>query len=154
MRTRSIKVSTTAVGNVGTGEDNLITFALPGNVLYTNNDGFRFVMAGTFAANANNKQVRAYFGATIIGNTGVIAHNGGAWRIEGEVLRTGATAQISNTIITYTTAAGVSTAGTMYATPAETLANAITLKATGEATSNDDIIQKYLVVSPIAYSAA
>jgi len=70
------------VGNVGTGEDNLITYTVPGNLLTVNLDRIKFTSAGTFAANINNKRIRVYFGTTVLLDTTALALNGGDWAID------------------------------------------------------------------------
>lgn len=139
-----LKTDTTAVGNVGAGEDDLITYSVPASTLGTNGDYITFDMAGTFAANANTKRVRIKFGATTLFDTTALIFNGVDWRAEGKIIRTGATTQ--KAICTFSSATTLLTQIADYTTPGETLSGAITLKATGEATSNNDIVQEFLVV--------
>lgn len=137
-------VNTTAVGNITTGEDDLITYSLPANALAANNDYIEIDAFGTFAATAAAKNVKLYFGSTVISTTGAIAVNNGTWWLKAKVIRTDATAQISIASATTDNALLVSTVA--YSTPAETLSGAVTIKCTGEATNTDDIIQKGLIV--------
>lgn len=140
----TLKVDTTAVGNVGVGEDDLITYSVPASTLGTNGDFIEFDMAGTFAANANSKRVRIKFGATTLFDTTALIFNGVDWRAQGKIIRTGAATQ--KAICTFTTASTLLTQLTDYTTPAETLSGAVTLKATGEATSNNDVVQEFLTI--------
>ena len=62
-----LNVNTTAVGNVTTGEDNLITYSLPANTLSVNGMALRIVAWGLTANNANAKTLKVYFGTVVIG---------------------------------------------------------------------------------------
>jgi len=140
----SLTVNTTDVGNVGVGEDDLMTYSVPAALLAGNGDYIEFTMSFKLAANANTKQVKVKFGGTTIYASGAQAQNDGVIEITGKIIRTGAATQR----ITYS----VTSSGTLftdyadYVTAAETLSGAVTLKATGEATSNDDISEKILTV--------
>jgi len=137
----------TDAGNVGTGEDDLMTYAIPAGQLSTNGDYIEFTMTFVFAINANNKQIKVYYGASNIYSSTAQPQSSGSMEIKGTIIRTGATSQRisfsqSNNTTNYADYAD-------YKISSETLANAITLKATGEATSNNDIIQKILTVKYI-----
>lgn len=137
-------INTTAVGNVGVGEDDLITYSVPAATLAADGDSLEISAWGTFAANANNKTVKIKFGATTILDTGAVAANSGNWVIRATVVRTGAATQ--QCFATLVTDNATLTDIAKYTTAAETLANAITLKCTGEATSDNDISQKGMKV--------
>lgn len=140
-----LTVNSTPVGNVGTGEDNLITYSVPANMLLVNGQYLRFEMAGTFAASANNKRVRVYFGSTLLFDTGALAITAaGDWIVRGTILRTGAATQRCMTEFISNEAAMLASCDYVDAT--ETLSGALTLKATGEATADNDIVQKFLLV--------
>lgn len=140
-----LNVNTTAVGNVGTGEDNLITYSIPAATVNTNGDTIKWRGAGTFANSVNTKRLRAYLGASLLFDTGVLAITlASDWSIEGEIIRTGATTQKAVTTLR-SSDTGV-TVAIDYTTPGETLANALTLKLTGEATADNDIVQELLVI--------
>lgn len=139
-----IQFNTTNVGNISTGEDNLMGYAMPADVLVTNGDYIEVEAWGQFAANANAKTVKLYFGATTLINSGAVAINNGSWHFKATIIRTSATAQkASAQIFGEGTLLAARTSAT---TPAETLSGAITIKCTGEATSNNDIVQNGLVV--------
>ena len=133
-------VNTTSTGNVGTGEDDLITYSLPANSLTRNGSYIEFEVAGTFAANANNKRIKIYFGATAIFDTTAQAFNAGSWTAKCTVIRTGATTQKAS--VQFASSNTLLTSSALYSTPAETLSSAVTIKCTGEATSNNDIVQE------------
>ena len=149
-----LNVNTTAVGNVGAGEDDLITYSLPAATLGVDGMGVRVTAAGSFAANANNKLVKMYFGSTSLTTWATAPYNNVKWRYVAEIIRTGAGAQIASSQFVSTGGSGGHTTfpdhvrvGTT--TPAETLSGAVTIKCTGEATSNDDIQQLLLLVELI-----
>jgi hypothetical protein len=135
-------VDSTPVGNVGSGNDDLITYSLPAGTLANDGDTLRCIFSGTFAANANTKTGTIYFGAS---NSLVISNSSAGvlyWLAEMIVTRLSATTQLIHI-------RGNSNAGALYnqwISGAETLANAITIKVVGSATSNDDIVQKGLTV--------
>jgi hypothetical protein len=141
----SKNVNTTAVGNVGTGEDDLITYSLTAATLANAGDAVEVTAFGTFAGNSNAKQVKLKFGATTLLATGSSALlNGGAWQITARILRTGAATQIATAGFNGNVSVVTTTA--TYTEPTETLSGAITIKCTGEATANNDVIQKGLMV--------
>lgn len=140
-----LTVNSTPVGNVGAGEDNLITYSVPANTLLVNAQYLRFEMAGTFAASANDKRIRVYFGSTLLFDTGVLAiTDAGDWAVRGTIMRTGAATQRCMTEFISNESAMLASCDYVDAT--ETLSGALTLKATGEATADNDIVQKFLLV--------
>ena len=72
---KRLYASVTTVGNVGAGEDNLITYELPDGLLTADGYGFVIEAGFTFAANANNKRIRAYLGSTSLFDTTATAFN-------------------------------------------------------------------------------
>jgi hypothetical protein len=139
--------NSTPVGNVGAGEDNLMTYALPANALATDGQTVRVTCWGTTAANANGKVVKAYFGAT-----SVTLINGGLnaipWFIQFFIVRTGAATQ--QLLGVYQSRnGGTADVQVLRATPAETLSNSITLKLTAEATADNDVVQQFMMVEVV-----
>lgn len=142
---RNLTVNTTTVGNVGTGEDDLRTYSVPAATLAVNGDHLVWEAAGTFAGTANDKRVKVKFGATTMFDTGVLAITAaGDWQVNGLVIRTGAATQ--RCVARFTSTDAALPTATDYTTAAETLSGAITLKLTGEATANNDIVQELLIV--------
>ena len=139
-----LAASSTAVGNITTGEDDLISSTIPAAVLGTNLDSLEIIAWGTFAATANNKRVKLKYGATTLFDTGVLAINGDSWFLRAFVVRTGAATQIA--IACITTGDALMLASASYTTPTETLSGTVIVKCTGEAVDTDDIIQKGLLV--------
>jgi hypothetical protein len=129
----TLDVNTTTTGNVGAGEDNLITYSIPAGQMSVNGDTIDFDMAGTFAATVNAKRLRVYFGATAVFDSTSLVLNGLAWRVHGKVIRTGATTQKATIEATIggTLLSAVNSTITQYTTPGETLSGAVTIKATG-----------------------
>jgi hypothetical protein len=97
-------------------------------------------MTFTFAANANSKQVKIYFGGTVIYDSTAQVQNGGVLNVFGKIIRTGAATQRVVCVATNTASVPLFATGTYYTTPAETLSGDVTLKATGEAVDNNDIV--------------
>lgn len=143
----NLTAETTAVGNVGAGEDDLQTYSLPAATLTTSEAGVRILAWGTTTNTANAKTIKLYFGTDALLTLTPTVSEAGKWMIGAHVVRTGAATQLAcaqgvcgpaNTSLT-ATSANVSS-------PTQTLANAVTIKCTGEATANDDIIQAGMVV--------
>jgi len=140
----TLTVDTTAVGNVGSGEDNLMTYSILRNSLSSTSDHIEIVAFGTFAANANNKTLKLYLGSTLLFSTGAIAANAKDWELRSSIIRTGEATQICSTACFTSTALVANLAD--YVTGTEDFTSDITIKCTGEATSTDDIIQKGLII--------
>ncbi|MBK7885459.1 MAG: hypothetical protein IPJ81_17965 [Chitinophagaceae bacterium] len=77
----NINTNTTDVGNIGTGEDDLMTYSIPAGKLANNGDYAEFTMTLSFAANANNKQVKLYYGANNFYASGAQPQNDGTMEI-------------------------------------------------------------------------
>lgn len=123
----------TSTGNVGTGEDTLYTYDLPGNTLSINGEGVRIRAWGKTAANANNKTLKLYFGSLLF-SSGAIAVNDKDWVLDAVILRAGNTDQTASVSGIYNGAAVIQST-----TLTEVMANDVTIKVTGEATANNDI---------------
>lgn len=135
--------NTTPVGNIGAGEDNLIQYTLPANTLAATGRVVRITAWGSFAANGNNKTLKAYFGATSISLLSAVAVNSAAWIAVVHIIRTGASAEILFGELHY---ASTLAAITSPATPAEDTTAAVVIKFTGEATATNDVIQSGMIV--------
>lgn len=134
-----ISISTSASGNIGTGEDTLKSYSLPASALDSAGDTLEIEAWGTFAANANSKRVKLYFGSTVIYDSGAQLQNGGSFMIKGIVSRISSTTQrgVGKMEVAETALFG----GDVQVTaPTETLTSgSIVIKITGEAVSNADI---------------
>ena len=134
----TLNVNVTGVGNVGAGEDDLMSYAVPAAALATNKDYVEFQAAGTFANSVNNKQLKAYFGSTLIFDSGTLAITTATdWTLRCTVIRTGATTQHANCFLNTSNATLSSYA--KVSTPAETLSGAVTFKTTGTGTADNDV---------------
>lgn len=140
------QVDINPVGNVGTGEDNLMTYSVPANQLEYNGDRLEIKMVFDCAANANSKTIKVYWGSTSTYTIPAFTTSGTDVTVNMTVVRDGPNTQ--RIIITYQSDNGTTqVTGTSYSTDTETDSAAITLKATGEATSNNDIQQVLLIVT-------
>lgn len=139
-----MNVNVTAVGNVGAGEDDLQTYTVPGGLLTDNGDAVRITAEVTFAANGNNKRVKSYWNAVAVYDSTALAINAGAAKIVTTITRTGAATQnVSIEVISGNATLAHSFTAT---TGAGTLSGNVVYKLTGEATSNDDIINRQTIV--------
>ena len=64
----------TNVGNITTGEDNLIEHTI--SKLYVDGDYMEVQAFGVFGNTTNNKQVKAHIGSTVVYDSGSQAQNG------------------------------------------------------------------------------
>jgi hypothetical protein len=137
-----VYMSTTAVGNVDAGEDDLISYSLLANSLNANNKGFRVTFYGNTAANANNKTIKIYFDDDQLVTTGAVAANNKDWILTATVVRDGASSQvcIAQGRMNETEVEPDFTDGDSDET------GALTIKATGEATATDDIVCECMIV--------
>lgn len=132
----------TTTGNATTVETVVKTVSIGASQLAVNNDTINFVAGGTFAATINNKQLKVYFGATLIFDSGAVAITAASsWSIHGTIMRTGAATQKCTT--TLTTSSSVLMAFTSYSTATETLSGANTLKISALATANNDVVGEF-----------
>jgi len=124
------RVSTTQGETTATlSEENLISYTLPASSLDSTNRGLRIKAAGTTATNNNTKTIRLYFGSTVVmSNNLTVQPNATGWEFEAEVFRTSATTQ--KCIARGTVGSAQQT--TTYTGVGETLANALTIKITGQ----------------------
>lgn len=140
-----LQVDTTTTGNVTTGEDDLITFTIPANTLQNNGDFIEFEMAGFIAATANNKRVRVYLDNTaLFDTTALVTTTAEDWSIKGKIIKTGTGTQ--KCIVEWISTEATLLTSVDYSTSAEDETAALVLKATGEATATDDIVQELLIV--------
>lgn len=137
-------VSTTDVGNVGAGEDNLITYSLPANALSANGKAVRIRAWGIAANNANAKTFRLYFGTTVLKTILLVANQASTWLVEAIVVRDGAASQ--DAVATHIEDGPTDSTGVSSTQPAMDTTAAITIKGTGEATADNDVVMRGLVV--------
>jgi len=138
--------STTAASTTGLVEETLQSYTMPANTLAVNTRGVRITCWGKTAANANNKTVLVYFGATQIAFVGAAALNNASWHSVSNVGR------ITNTTQT-ASGGGIFTATNwqqIVTAPAETLSGAVLIKVTGTGpTTIGDVTVNGLLVEAI-----
>jgi hypothetical protein len=137
----SLFTSTAAVSNTSTTETDLISYSMPASTLAANGQKLRITCWLTTAANTNNKTVKLYFGGTLVAFSAATALNAGTFRLNAEIVRTSATAQVSVGDMTASSSgAGFVSALGLNGTPAETLSGAVTIKVTGQSgTTSSDV---------------
>lgn len=135
-----LNINTTIVGNIGTGEDDLMTYTLPGGTLSANGDALEIVAFGPMTALTVTKKIKLYFGSTAISLLNA-STNAVSWHFRGKIIRTGASTQNIMGVF--------SIPGTFLhisGTASETLANNVTIKFTGESTTTDYIQQNLMQI--------
>lgn len=139
---RTLNVNVAAVGNVGVGTDDLITYAIAANVFNANGKAVRINAWGTTANNANAKTVTFVVGSQTVLTTVLTTSIAGQWEIEVYIVRTGVDTQDirarllqgATVIFDQELTAGTQDDGA-----------SITVKCTGAATSNNDIVQEGMI---------
>jgi hypothetical protein len=140
-------VNTTAVGNVGTGADDLMTYTLPANSLSANGKAVRVTAWGTTANNANVKIVAFRFDGNgpVFSMTSSIS---GTWKLSAIIIKTGSNAQdfvvelAEAQLTSMVTPKQQISIGTL----AKTDTAAIAIKLQGDATADNDIVQEGMIV--------
>ena len=140
----TLNVNNTIVGNIGAGEDTLISYSMDANSLAANGDHIEISAWGVVAANANNKTIKLKLGTTTVLTTGAVAANAGSWSIEAKVIRTGASTQQVIAKIISDNALIVDSA--TYTAATESMIATLVISCTGEGTSDDDIVQRGLLI--------
>lgn len=150
MRKRAIySPGGTFVGNVGAGEDDLITTPLGANSLAYNGDFIKIKTRFLIANNANQKRVRFYIGggAAVFdtGATGLAINT--AYDILFDVILIRTASNVQKGYLTYFAGAILGGVG-IDLTLTDTAD--ITIKGTGEtnAASNNDVKQVFLIIEP------
>jgi hypothetical protein len=144
-----IYYSTTAVGNVGAGEDDLMSYPIQANTLNYDGKALRITAWGDYGANGNSKIMRGYFAGT-----GVVLMNGAPnaqnWKAEMMIVRTGASAQVLSGW-SFIRGAGADVFTPAQVTPAGDTTTTLTAKFTGDATSNNDVRQQGMMVEVLCW---
>lgn len=142
-----LNTGTTQVGNTAGTETDLYSFSVPASTLLTNGNALHLDCGGTFAGTANvDKRIRVKFGATTLYDSGTLAiTSASAWKIQADVLRTGAATQKGS--VGFQSSSSVLAASAGYATAAETLSGAVTIKVTGQGTGASDVVGEWCKLS-------
>lgn len=137
----------TAVGNVGAGEDDLQTCTVAANALTVTNRGIHWKAWGTGANNANAKTLTCYAGTQAVLTNAFTVSLAESWEVEGWFTRTGASTQDwKSTFLGNTGAAGAFVYDPELGTATQTETAAITFKCTGTAVADNDIVMEGFVV--------
>lgn len=143
----SANVQYTPVGNVGGGEDDLMSYPLPANSFSAAGKTIFLKAWGTGANNINAKTVNLYVGGTQINTAPLVASVAGVWEAELLLICSG-----SSTQSYYSKFARANLAGTSdvplrtQGTGAKTDTADIIIKFTGTATADNDITQNGMIV--------
>lgn len=133
------------IGNVGVGEDDLHSHTIAANTLNSNGEHIVADFSGSFANNANSKNLRIRFGGAQIYTASSASFQNIDWHLRIVIIRDGANSvrtsvsgnwqsNVVNTLVQAGSAAGLSFAGSLI------------LKATAEAVADNDITQKISIV--------
>lgn len=149
----TVGAGTTTTGNVGVGEDDLITVTVSAATLGTDTQTLEAVGAGTFAGTVNNKRVRVRLieGAnnTLVFDSGSLAITSATdWTVSCNIIRVSATTAKAGCNFN-TTSATLSAYADTTTTFTYTWANAGTFKVTGEATADNDVAAEFWKVSKV-----
>ena len=143
----TLSVNTTVVGNVGAGTDDLMTYTLPANSLSANGNGVRVTAWGTVANNANAKTLTVNFGTAVMATDSMTISGALNWMVIAHIFRTGSNTQTYIAKIE-SSANGLSVRDfdIESGNATESDSGTITIKCTGAATSDNDIVQKGMLV--------
>jgi len=146
--TAALDVDTSALGNVGTGEDTIASYTVPADTLASNGDSIWFEAFGIAANNANSKTLKVYFGADEI-IAAVDTSWGLEWTMRGRIIRTGTGTQ--KAFVDFTTSSGTGAgslggAAGVNAGCTEDETGTIVLAITAEAVSDNDFVCEGMIV--------
>lgn len=133
-----------AASNTGTGETVLYSTVFDTNTLPVNNDSVAFTISGITQTNANAKQIRLYYGGTLIFDSGSQTFNGTSWVIRGEIIRNGSTSQIC--FAELVTSDATYRVGATQTLTSKNLANNQSLILTGLGVSTGDVSAYYMKI--------
>lgn len=144
----TIYASSTEVGNIGGGEDDLMTYTLPANTLARNNSYIEIETGFFIDAVGSNKTVKCYFGSTTFYDSGAQAVGSNTWiQIRAVIMRIGATSQIATSQVVSSNTSNMLTRADTTAM-SETLSNNLTVKCTGTSSgaSTNAVLQKLMTI--------
>lgn len=141
-----LKTIATTSSNTGSGETDLHSYTVPANTLAADGDSIRFTMVFKATTSGNNKIVRVKWGSTTILTTVTVAGGSSlSFFITGMITRTGATAQVTGTIVGMPAEFAATTFGNEVDGSA-TLSGSVVLKATGQGGASTEITQVSSVI--------
>jgi hypothetical protein len=136
----SLYTDANVAANTNGSENDLMSYSLAPDSLNAEGVYVDIEVWGTFAANANNKRVRVYFGSQVIFDTGAVAANAGNWYIYAKIMNSGALQQKAVANIISSNALITPTCAITALTQDET--QAVTIKTTAQAVTANDVIQQ------------
>lgn len=142
----TLALNVTPVGNVGVGEDTLMSYSLPANSLSANGKAVRVKMWGYTSSNSNAKTLSFYFGSALLQTISPVINELNYWTAEIIMTRYDAAVQAKYIHITNINNNVVAFADISIGSATEDETGAILIKATGEGTADDDIVQSGMLV--------
>lgn len=143
--------NTTTNSTATTSEEVLKTTSLSGGHLDRDGKHVHVIAWGTFANNSRAKQVRLYFGTTVIADSTSLAYQNNRWVLEGWIYRTGAATQDAigrfNCGISGTGPSG--TSNVTVSTPGATLSGAVVVEVKSQVASGasaSDVVQEGMMI--------
>ena len=136
-------LTTTNVGNVTTGEDNLQSHIVPAYNLERAGASVRTTFTGTTANNANAKTLKVYIGTALVMTKSLTTGQAGSWEVQIVLISLGTNSQkYTAKFIECDTAGSASPTGGGIAvgTLTQPTTASITLKTTGEGVASNDIV--------------
>lgn len=143
-----LSVNTTNAGNIGSGVDDLMTYAVAAGAFANNGDTIRLTAYGTTAANANTKKL--YLSGLSSPTDVLVADlgNGKDWHVDVMLVRNGDASTKIFARLSYMDIGGGSEVVVIYRATGTALdwTAGGTIGFQGEATSNNDIVQNFMSV--------
>lgn len=150
----NLYLNSNAVINTGTSEETLHSFSLPAFSLANVNDRLEIRMEGAFVNNADDKQLRMYFGSDLIFNSGSAPFDNVIWKLSVTIVRISVLSQLA--YVDYRAYVGTGFVDPLEGAAAaegvvlsQDLAAPVLIRATSEADSASDIIQSLTIVDRI-----
>lgn len=141
-----------AVGNVGGGEDDLMSYVLAANSLTEDyGHAVRIVAYGTFGSGNEIRTLKLYWESTAILSRAITsgeAAQDGFWRIEAWIVRTGAQQAAFHCHLLFKNNTTLPTSSFFSGTATALLSSPVTIKVTGQSASStsDQVVQRGLFV--------
>lgn len=129
---------------IANADSNLLEYTLKANTIngdgqYIAIDGF-----GTFVANADNKQLKLYFGSSLLFDSTSLSLNSGSWNVKATVLRANSSSQ--KAIVTIISSNNSLPAKSYYSSISQNLSADVLVKFVANAQSINDVIQEGLLI--------
>jgi len=131
----------------GAAETTLMSENIDVGTLSKQGSSLLIFACGTTAANGNNKTINLYFGTTQIFTSGAFAGNNVGWTLQAEIVRNGATAQITWAQFF---ASATLTSKIQVGTASVNLALQQSISLTGTGTATGDVSASYWKITLLA----